>query len=158
MNSDLLAQLGAALKDADVRILNDADDMAPTLDDWRGRFPGTALAVLQPASAVAVSRTVRACADLGLQIVPQGGNTGLCCGATPRDGHRQVVLSLSRLNRVRNVDTVGGALTVEAGCILETVQQVADDVGKLFPLSLAAEGSAQVGGVPGRAGVSLRRS
>lgn len=147
MNSDLLTQLGAALKDADVRILNDADDMAPALTDWRERFRGAALAVLQPGSTEAVAHTVRACADLGLQIVPQGGNTGLCGGATPSDGHGQVVLSLSRLNRVRNVDLVGSALTVEARCILETVQQVADDAGKLFPLSLAAEGSAQIGGV-----------
>jgi FAD/FMN-containing dehydrogenase len=147
MNSDLLAQLGAALQDADVRILNDADGMAPALTDWRGRFRGTALAVLQPGNTEAVAQTVRVCGNLGVQIVPQGGNTGLCGGATPRDGQRQVVLSLSRLNRVRNVDSIGSTLSVEAGCILETVQQVADDAGKLFPLSLAAEGSAQIGGV-----------
>jgi len=147
MNPDPLAQLCAALNDADVRILHTGDQMAPALNDWRGRFRGAALAVLQPTSTAAVARAVRACAALGLQIVPQGGNTGLCGGATPGNGQTQVVLSLSRLNRVRNVDLMGSALTVEAGCILETVQQVADDAGKLFPLSLAAEGSAQIGGV-----------
>jgi FAD/FMN-containing dehydrogenase len=147
MKPDLLAQLCAALDDADVRILSTDEDMAPALNDWRGRFRGAALAVLHPGTTAAVALCVRACADLGIQIVPQGGNTGLCGGATPGDAQNQVVLCLSRLNRVRNVDKIGSALTVEAGCILETVQQVADDAGKLFPLSLAAEGSAQIGGV-----------
>lgn len=144
---DLLARLSAALEDADVRILSNFDDMAPALNDWRGHFRGAALAVLHPGTTAAVALTVRACARLGIQIVPQGGNTSLCGGATPGDGQNQVVLSLSRLNRVRNVDRIGSALTVEAGCILETVQKVADEAGKLFPLSLAAEGSSQIGGV-----------
>lgn len=147
MTSQLIPQLGAALKDADVRILTEAGDLAPALSDWRGRFEGSALALLQPGSTEDVAKAVRACADLGLHIVPQGGNTGLCGGATPTDGSRQVVLSLSRLNRVRNIDLPGNAMTVEAGCVLQAVQQAADEAGRLFPLSLAAEGSAQIGGV-----------
>lgn len=147
MNQTLLERLIAALKDADVRILHDANEIAPALTDWRGRFRGSALAVLQPATSIDVALAVRCCADLGISIVPQGGNTGLCGGATPLGVGPQVVLSLARLSRVRDVDTAGSTLTVEAGCVLQTVQQVADEAGKLFPLSLAAEGSAQIGGV-----------
>ena len=128
-------------------MLHEASDIAPALTDWRGRFHGSAIAVLLPATTIGVAHAIRACAELGIRVVPQGGNTGLCGGATPSGTATQVVLSLARLNRVRNVDRAGGVLTVEAGCVLEKVQETADECGKLFPLSLAAEGSAQIGGV-----------
>lgn len=147
MTPSLRDQLINALQSADVRILTHPDEMATALVDWRHRFKGTALAVLQPGTSEDLAFAVRVCGELGLQLVPQGGNTGLCGGATPSDAQHQVVLSLSRLQRVRNIDVIGNTLTVEAGCILETVQQLADDADRLFPLSLAAEGSAQIGGV-----------
>ncbi len=89
---------------------------------------------------------VRACADLGVPIVPQGGNTGQCGGATPDDSGNAIVLSLSRMNRVRAVDSANATLTVEAGVPLAAVQQAAADHGLMFPLSLAAEGSCSIGG------------
>src|SRR5205814_8671009 len=88
----------------------------------------------------------RSCVGHGAPVVPQGGSTGLCGGATPREGGGEVVVSLSRLTRVRAVDTGNATLTVEAGMPLASVQQAADDAGLLFPLSLAAEGSCTIGG------------
>ena len=143
----LLARLFEVLAQADVRILHAPHDLAAACVDWRGRFHGAALAVLQPATTEDVAATVRACANLGLRIVPQGGNTGLCGGATPMDGAAEVVLSLARLNRVREIDVAGGFVIVEAGCVLASLQQAVREQDKYFPLSLAAEGSAQIGGV-----------
>lgn len=102
INSALLAQLAINLKGTDVRIVSNPEDMAPALTDWRGRLQGTALAILQPGTTAAVALSVRTCAELGLLIVPQGGNTGLCGGATPGQGRGQgqVVLALSRLNHL----------------------------------------------------------
>ena len=143
----MLARLSAALAGTDVRILHTPDDIAPSLIDWRGRFRGAALAVLQPATTADVAAVVRACASLGLAVVPQGGNTGLCGGATPKSGEGEVVLSLARLNRLRELDVAGGHVTVEAGCVLASLQEAVRERGRYFPLSLAAEGSAQIGGV-----------
>jgi FAD/FMN-containing dehydrogenase len=121
-------------------------DAAPYLMDWRERYSGRALGVVRPGSTDEVAAVVRACAGADVPIVPQGGNTGLCGGATPDDSGRAVVLSLQRLNRIRGLDLDNDTMEVEAGCVLQTVQETARDAGRLFPLSLAAEGSCTIGG------------
>jgi FAD/FMN-containing dehydrogenase len=119
---------------------------APFLVDWRGRYKGQALAVVRPGSTEEVAAVVRLCAKHQVPIVPSGGNTSMCGGATPDETGRALVLSLARLNRVRSVDTDNDTMTVEAGCILQAVQTAAREAGRLFPLSLAAEGSCTIGG------------
>ncbi|NYT58986.1 FAD-binding oxidoreductase [Alcaligenaceae bacterium] len=114
--------------------------------DWRGRYSGSALAVLRPGSVDEVAQIMRWCTRNRVPVVPQGGNTGLCGGATPDSTGSAVVLSLTRLNAVRSIDTDNDTMVVEAGCILQSVQQAARDVDRLFPLSLAAEGSCTLGG------------
>jgi FAD/FMN-containing dehydrogenase len=114
--------------------------------DWRRRWRGRALAVVRPGSTAEVAAVVRACAAAGATLVPQGGNTGLVGGGVPDDSGTQVLLSLQRLNRVRDVDAANLTLTAEAGCVLQAVQAAAAEHGLLFPLSLAAEGSATIGG------------
>lgn len=133
-------------------VLTDGDLSAWT-QDWRKRTHGKALAVVHPASTIEVAQVVKTCAAYlaahpasGLSIVPQGGNTGLVVGSTPDDTGRQIVLSLQRMNAVRAVDAANLTITVEAGCILQTVQARAASEGLLFPLSLAAEGSCTIGG------------
>jgi FAD/FMN-containing dehydrogenase len=127
-------------------VLTAPADVAPYLTDWRGRYHGSALAVVRPGSTEEVAAIVRACAAAGIAIVPQGGNTGMCGGATPDASGRAIVLSLTRLNRVRAIDTQNATITVEAGVTLGGVQQAAADAGMRFPLSLASEGSCTVGG------------
>src|SRR5690554_4334795 len=114
--------------------------------DWRGRYQGAALAVVRPGSTAEVAELVRWCVAHSVPMVPQGGNTGLCGGATPDSSGRAIVLSLGRLNAIRSVDTDNDTMVVEAGCILQSVQQAARDNDRLFPLSLAAEGSCTLGG------------
>jgi len=126
--------------------LVDAAAKAPYLTDWRGRYTGTALAVVLPADTAQVAAVVAACAQAGCAIVPQGGNTGLSGGATPLAGSLPVVLNLSRLRRVRQVDAANNAITVDAGVTLAAVQAAAEEADRLFPLSLASEGSCEVGG------------
>ena len=146
------AALEQALKDivGDGQVLTGAADMAPYLTDWRGRYTGSALCVVRPGSTEEVAEVVARCAEAGVAIVPQGGNTGLVGGATPlpsgSEERGQVLVSLGRLNRIRAVDLDNNTITVEAGCILQQVQRAAFDAGRLFPLSLAAEGSATIGG------------
>ena len=127
-------------------VLVDPADTAPFLTDWRKRYTGAACAVLRPASTAEVARIVRECIAAAAPIVPQGGNTGLVGGGTPDQSGRAVVVSLTRMNRVRAIDTANDTITVEAGCILQNVQAVARAAERLFPLSLAAEGSATIGG------------
>ena len=121
-------------------------DLAAYVTDWRGKFTGQPLAVLRPADTAQVAGAVKLCAAHGVPIVPQGGNTGMCGGATPDGSGAQVVLSLGRLNRVRAIDPLNNTLTVEAGCVLQTLQTLATEHDRLFPLSLGAEGSCQIGG------------
>ena len=127
-------------------VITDAADMAPFLTDWRQRFTGSALAIVKPGSTAEVAALVKLCNEHDVPIVPQGGNTGLVLGSVPDDSGRAVVLSLQRLNRMRATDTVNNTMTVEAGCILENIQNAANEAGRLFPLSLAAEGSCTIGG------------
>lgn len=114
--------------------------------DWRGRYSGQALAVVKPGSTEEVAQVVRWCVANKVPMVPQGGNTGLCGGATPDATGQAVVVSLTRLTQVRSIDTDNDTMVVEAGCILQSVQQAARDADRLFPLSLAAEGSCTLGG------------
>lgn len=127
------------------QVLSDGDLTAWELD-WRKRSRGKALAVVRPATTAEVAAIVKACAATGVSIVTQGGNTGLTVGSIPDDSGRQVVLSLQRMNAVRQIDAANLTVTVEAGCILQTLQEAADKAGFLFPLSLAAEGSCTIGG------------
>ena len=127
-------------------VLESTEDMQPYLVDWRKRYQGTALAVLRPGSTEEVSAIVKLCAAHRVAIVPQGGNTGMCGGATPNPDGRQIVLSLKRMDAVRDIDTANQTVTVEAGCILQNLQEVADQVDRYFPLSLGAEGSCTIGG------------
>ena len=121
-------------------------DLSAWLNDWRGRWRGRALAVVRPASSDEVAALVRACARHGVSIVPQGGNTGLVGGGVPDDSGTQVLLSLTRMNRVRSMDGANMTMTVEAGCVLQSLQEAARAAGFLFPLSLAAQGSCTIGG------------
>jgi FAD/FMN-containing dehydrogenase len=127
-------------------VLTAPEDTKPYFTDWRRQYSGEAECVVRPGSTDEVSRVVALCAREGVAIVPQGGNTGLCGGSVPTGARREVVLSLSRMNRVRALDALNDTITVEAGCVLAAVQKAAEEAGRLFPLSLAAEGSCQIGG------------
>jgi FAD/FMN-containing dehydrogenase len=141
---DLIEQLITIVGAANVLTADDA--MSPYLGDWRGRYRGAARCVVRPATTLEVSAVVRACAQAGVAMVPQGGNTSLCGASVPDLSGAAVLISLSRLNRIRALDALNNTLTVEAGCLLQSVQEAAYAAGRLFPLSLAAEGSCQLGG------------
>src|SRR5688500_7996176 len=123
MSEEFLSQCRQIVGDAFV--LTGAADMAPFLEDWRGRYTGTALAVLRPGDTRQVAQLVKACAQWRVPIVPQGGRTGLVMGSVPDQSGNAVVLSLARMNRVRSVDAVNRTMTVDAGCILQHVQDAA---------------------------------
>ncbi|WP_439588394.1 FAD-binding oxidoreductase [Hydrogenophaga sp.] len=145
--STLLAALRQAVGAAQVLTHDDPGaDLSAWEQDWRKRVHGRALAVVRPGSTAEVAEVVRACAAAGVSIVPQGGNTGLVVGSVPDDSGTQVVLSLTRLNAVRGLDAANLTLTVEAGCVLQSLQEHARQAGFLLPLSLAAEGSCTIGG------------
>ena len=118
----------------------------PLLTDHRRLYRGRCAAVVQPRSVAEVSRLLAFCNERRLGVVPQGGNTGYCGGATPDESGTQIVVSLARLNRIRQVDPLNDSLVAEAGCILADVQRAADEAERFFPLSLGSEGSCQVGG------------
>ncbi len=128
-------------------LVTDPAEMAPHLVDWRGMFRGTALAVLRPSSTEELAAAVRLCAAEGVAIVPQGGNTGLAGGATPLGAAPQVVVSLARMTAIGPPDPIGMVIEAQAGCILHNVKQAAEAAGRLLPISLAAEGSATIGGI-----------
>ncbi len=127
-------------------VLTEATDTATYLTDWRGRFTGSALAVVKPGSTAEVAAVVKLCNQFKIPLVPQGGNTGLVLGSVPDDSGTAIVLSLTRLNQIRAVDTFNNTVTAEAGCILQNLQQAASNAERLFPLSLASEGSCTIGG------------
>jgi FAD/FMN-containing dehydrogenase len=139
------ADLAARLRDV-VGPAGLVDDPAGFLTDWRGAYSGTAAAVVRPGSTAEVAAVVALCREAGVAVVPQGGNTGLCGGAVPDASGRQVVLSLTRMRRIRDLDVANATVTVEAGVVLQTVQEAAAAAGRLFPLSLGAEGSCTIGG------------
>jgi FAD/FMN-containing dehydrogenase len=130
----------------DAGLVTDPGQMGGYLTDWRNAYRGRAAAVVRPGSTEEVAAVVRLCRDAGVAVVPQGGNTGLCGGSVPDSSGRQVVLSSTRMRRIRAVDPVNSTITVEAGVVLRSVQEAAAAVGRLFPLSLGAEGSCTIGG------------
>lgn len=125
----------------------DADLVAPWLTDWRGRYHGKALGMASPASTTEVAAFVRLCARHGVPIVPQGGNSGMCGGATPDDSGGQVVLSLRRMNAIRALDVEARKVTCDAGVVLQTLHEAVEAQGLRFPLTLGGKGSATVGGL-----------
>jgi FAD/FMN-containing dehydrogenase len=141
--NNLLAQLQGIV--GAEQVLTEGD-LTAYEQDWRKRERGKALAVVRPASTDEVAQVVKACAAAQVSLVPQGGNTGMVVGSIPDTTGTQVLLSLRRLNRVRAVDAANLTVTVEAGCVLQTLQEVCEKEGFLFPLSLAAEGSCTIGG------------
>ncbi|MBL8492521.1 MAG: FAD-binding oxidoreductase, partial [Rhodocyclaceae bacterium] len=138
----MLGRLVACLGSS--HVLTEPSDVAPHAEDWRGRYRGEPLAVVRPADAAQVAVVVAHCAAAEVPIVPQGGNTGLCGGATPIGG--EIVIDLRRMNRIREIDRDNDTLTVEAGCPLQSVQEAAAAADRLFPLALAAQGTATIGG------------
>ena len=137
--AELVRELGADL------VTTDAEEMRPFCRDWHGDVEGIALAVIRPRTTDDVVKVVRLCGRLGLNIVPQGGNTGLVLGATP-ESEGQVVVSLGRMNRIRTIDAENFSAVVEAGCILSVVKDAVAAEGMFFPLTLGAQGSCQIGG------------
>lgn len=127
-------------------LLTDTQDMAPFLVDWRGQWRGNARAVVQPNSVGDVAAVLDWCHATGTPVTPQGGNTGLSGGAVPDPSGKGIVLCLTRLNQIRSLDPLNNTITVEAGCILQKIQEVARSADRLFPLSLAAQGTCTIGG------------
>jgi FAD/FMN-containing dehydrogenase len=127
-------------------VLTAPQDTKPYFTDWRRQYSAAAECVVRPASTQEVSQVLAVCAQEDVAIVPQGGNTGLVGGSVPTGARRELVLALGRMNRIRTLDVLNDTVTVEAGCVLSAVQRAADEAGRLFPLSLAAEGSCQIGG------------
>ena len=127
-------------------VLTDPNDTRAYFTDWRRQYSGSAECVVRPGNTDEVSRVVALCRGENVAVVPQGGNTGLCGGSVPTGSRREVVLALGRMNRIRMLDRLNDTVTVEAGCVLANVQRAADEAGRLFPVSLAAEGSCQIGG------------
>ena len=127
-------------------VLTAPEDTKPYFTDWRRQYSAAAECVVRPGATEELARVVALCARHGVAIVPQGGNTGLVGGSVPTGTRREIVLSLGRMNRIRELDPLNDTMTVEAGCVLAAVQRAAQDAGRFFPLSLAAEGSCQIGG------------
>ncbi|NMM82729.1 hydroxyacid dehydrogenase [Acidovorax sp. SRB_14] len=128
-------------------VLGKGSDLAGFVEDWRGRYRGAAACVVVPSNTDQVAAIVRACLHFGVPVLPQGGNTSLCGGAVPAAaGPPPVIVNLSRMRRIRSVDAVNNSIEVEAGCVLASVQQAAAKAGRLYAVSLGAEGSCQIGG------------
>jgi FAD/FMN-containing dehydrogenase len=127
-------------------VLTAAEDTKPYYIDWRRQYAAAAECVVRPATTGEVAQVVALCARESVAVVPQGGNTGLVGGSVPTGARREIVLALGRMNRIRELDALNDTVTVEAGCVLAAVQRAAQEAGRLFPLSLAAEGSCQIGG------------
>ena len=128
-------------------LLTDAADTAPYAEDWRRLYQGRTPAVVRPTRVEEVAAVVRLCAEAGVAVVPQGGNTSMVGGATPAADGSELVLSLARMNRVRAIHPVDLTLTIEAGATLKAAQEAASEAGCLLPLSIASEGTAQIGGI-----------
>ena len=124
----------------------DASELELHLTEWRNAVRGKTLIMISPASTEEVSKVVRACADAGVAIVPQGGNTGMCAGAIPDATGEQVILNLARMHCIRTIEPLDFSMVVDAGCVLANIQEAARQVDRYFPLSLGAEGSCHIGG------------
>ena len=141
----LLAQLATLLGPRG--LLTEASDTAPFAEDWRKLYQGSTPAVIRPADTAELAAAMKLCAAAGVAVVPQGGNTSMVAGATPDANNTQLVLSLSRMNKIRAIDPVDLTLTLEAGVTLKAAQNAAAEAGCLLPLSISSEGTAQIGGV-----------
>jgi FAD/FMN-containing dehydrogenase len=141
---DIHQRLAAVVGDR--HVIAGAADQEPYIVDWRGRYRGRAQAIVKPGTTAEVAAVVRLCAEQGITIVPQGGNTGMCGAATPDAGDHNVVIRLDRMRSIRNVNPLANTITVDAGCILAEIQSAATAADRYFPLSLGAEGSCQIGG------------
>lgn len=128
-------------------VLTSPADTGPYLQDWRGRYKGRASCVVRPGSTDEVAAVVRLCSQHGRPIIPQAGNTGLCGGAVPAQRDDCVVLNVSRLNRIRDIDVINGTMTLDAGCILQNIRDAADAEDLLFPMLLGSVGSCEIGGL-----------
>jgi FAD/FMN-containing dehydrogenase len=128
-------------------LLTDPADTAPFAEDWRRLYRGRTAAVIRPSSTAELAAVVQACAAQGVPVVPQGGNTSMVGGAVPAEDGSELVVSLSRMNRVRDIDAIDQTMTIEAGATLKAAQDAAEAAGCLLPLSISSEGSAQVGGI-----------
>lgn len=144
MTQNLIAQLQQCLG-AD-QVITDAAAQTSYLNDWRGRYHGKALAVVLPQTSAQVADVVRLCVSNNTPIVPQGGNTGLCGGATPDETGRAVVIAMTRMNRIRDVDARNFSITAEAGATLEDLKAAAESVNCLYPLTLGAGHQSTLGG------------
>ncbi len=142
--SDALSRLAAVV--GEKHAIRDAAGMDGYMREWRQIWTGRSPLVLRPGSTGEVSRILAIASETRTPIVPQGGNTGLCGGQIPTDAGEEVVLSLDRMTRILDVDAADHTITVEAGAVLKSVQEAAEAVGRLFPLSLASEGSCRIGG------------
>lgn len=143
MSAEFLTALAAI---EDIALFDTPADMQPFLTDWRKRHHGRALAVVSPGSTDAVAAVVALCNTHRVPIFPQGGNTSLCGSSVPDESGNGIVVSLRRMNRILAVDAQDNSMIVEAGCILAHIQDKALEVDRLFPMSLGAEGSCQIGG------------
>ncbi|MEO7467005.1 MAG: FAD-binding oxidoreductase, partial [Sphingobium limneticum] len=128
-------------------VVTDPDDIAPWVSDWRGRYHGAAVAIVAPASTQEVAAAVALAAELGVPLVPQGGNTSMVGGATPPVDGSALILSLRRMNRIRSLSPDDNLAVCEAGVILSVLHDAAEEAGRRFPLSLGAKGSATIGGL-----------
>ena len=144
IDQSILDRIHAVVGDAGV--ITDENDKSPLLTDERGYYAGRSSMIVRPASTEEVSEVVQICNETQTPIVPQGGNTGLCGGATPHEHGGEIVMALTRMNKVRDVDALNYAITVEAGVILADVQKIAEEADRYFPLSLGGEGTARIGG------------
>ena len=127
-------------------LVTEPADLEPYVVDWRGIYRGATLAAVRPSNTAETAAVVKLCADTRTPIVPQGGNTGMCGASVPHATGNEIVISLARMSRIIEVDALNNTMTVEAGCVLANIQQAAAEVDRLFPLSLGAEGSCQIGG------------
>ncbi len=144
MTPELLNQFAAIVGEKNA--LRDAVDMAGYMKEWRDIWVGKSPLVLRPGSTEEVSRILKLATESGTAIVPQSGNTGLVGGQIPFENGEELLLSLDRMTKILNVDAADNTMTVQAGATLKSVQEAADNAGRLFPLSLASEGSCRIGG------------
>ncbi|MGY5800616.1 FAD-binding oxidoreductase [Rhizobium sp. LEGMi12c] len=143
-SSDLLDRFAAIV--GEKHAVRDPAEIAPHLVENRGLYHGASPILLKPGSVEEVSAILKLASETGAAIVPQTGNTGLVGGQTPREGGSDIILSLERMNRVRDIDPVGNTMIVDGGCILADVHKAAAEHGRMFPLSLGSEGSCRIAG------------
>jgi FAD/FMN-containing dehydrogenase len=143
-NSDFIRDASAIVRPEN--LFTEISDIEPFVTDWRDRYQGQAFAVARPGSTEEVIALMRLCAEHGVRVVPQGGNTGLCGAATADVSGTALVLWLGRMNRVRDFNEIDGCIVVEAGAVLQRIQELAAEHDYFFPMSLGAEGSCQIGG------------